>query len=52
MEIGNNVFMATKGRRRYLSRWPPQTLITVLAPERTAAALNDPDIFKISLHWP
>jgi len=53
MEIGNNVFMEYVRRDHGFKKLPKQNVDQGAGLERiAAAALNDPDVFKISLLWP
>jgi len=53
MEIGNNVFMEYVKRESGFEKLPKQNVDQGAGLERiAAAALDDPDVFKISLLWP
>jgi alanyl-tRNA synthetase len=53
MEIGNNVFMEYVRRDSGFEKLPAQNVDQGAGLERiAAAALDDPDVFKISLLWP
>jgi len=53
MEIGNNVFMEYVRRESGFEKLPKQNVDQGAGLERiAAAALDDPDVFKISLLWP
>jgi len=53
MEIGNNVFMEYVKRENGFEKLPKQNVDQGAGLERiAAAALDDPDVFKISLLWP
>jgi len=53
MEIGNNVFMEYVRRENGFEKLPKQNVDHGAGLERiAAAALDDPDVFKISLLWP
>jgi alanyl-tRNA synthetase len=53
MEIGNNVFMEYVRREAGFEKLPAQNVDQGAGLERiAAAALDDPDVFKISLLWP
>jgi alanyl-tRNA synthetase len=53
MEIGNNVFMEYVRRENGFEKLPAQNVDQGAGLERiAAAALNNPDVFKISLMWP
>lgn len=53
MEIGNNVFMEYVRREHSFEKLPKQNVDQGAGLERiAAAALDDPDVFKISLLWP
>lgn len=53
MEIGNNVFMEYVRRGESFEKLPKRNVDQGSGLERiAAAALDDPDVFKISLMWP
>lgn len=53
MEIGNSVFMEYVKREKGFEKLPKQNVDFGGGLERiAAAAINDPDVFKISLLWP
>lgn len=53
MEIGNNVFMEYVRRENGFEKLPAQNVDQGAGLERiAAAALDNPDVFKISLLWP
>jgi len=53
MEIGNNVFMEYVRREKGFEKLPKQNVDQGAGLERiAAAALDSPDVFKISLLWP
>lgn len=53
MEIGNNVFMEYVRRGQAFEKLPKRNVDQGSGLERiAAAALDDPDVFKISLMWP
>lgn len=53
MEIGNSVFMEYVKREKGFEKLPKQNVDFGGGLERiAAAALNDPDVFKISILWP
>lgn len=53
MEIGNNVFMEYVRRESGFEKLPKQNVDQGAGLERiAAAALDDPDVFKISVLWP